>query len=221
MMDFKMQTNRKYKRAIQAKQSSGGELDLTMGQLQGETEQTIPQLQIVGYVENLVNNSSTAAAMPDGAAAGLDDQKYDHYVPDHLGQEEGKELIGLKVVQALRIQQRLQYVKVIEQYEQERYGNDAQQRIGEVLLDGMADVAQQVVYVGHLLDGVLRILAYNRGNTVPLHWCADQVAQPMRIAMIVHHRMHWRQLQSAVQLNMAIQNVLQNLRKCGKTLLIY
>lgn len=79
-----METNRENKRAIQAKQSSGGEFDFAMGELQWETEQPIPQLRLVGYIENLVHNGGAAAAVPDGAAAGLDDQKYDHNVPDHL-----------------------------------------------------------------------------------------------------------------------------------------
>lgn len=132
-----------------------------MRQLQGQTKQTISQVGLIGDVENLVDDRRTAAAMTDGAAASLDNQEYDDNIPYHLDQKEGKEFVGLEVIQSFRIYQCFQYVKVIEEYKKERDGDDSQQWIGEVLLDRLTYVTQQVVYVGYLFECILRILAYD------------------------------------------------------------
>lgn len=114
--------------------------------------------------------------MQNSSTAALHDQHYDHYIPDELHQEEGKELIGLKDIQSFGIQNGLQNVKVIKENEQKGYGYDSKQRICKVFLDGLANVAEQIVYVGHLFDCVFRIEAYDGGNTVPLHWRANQIS---------------------------------------------
>lgn len=162
-----------------------------MRQLQRQTKESIAQLGLVGDVENLVDNRCAAIAVPDGAAAGLDNQEYNDDIPYHLGKKESKKLVGLKVIQSFRIQQRFQYIKVIEEYEQKRDGDNSKQRVCEILLDSLTYVAQQVVYVGHLLERILGILAYDRCNTVPLHWRAYQIAQAMRITLMIHYGVHW------------------------------
>lgn len=84
-----------------------------MRQLQGQTEKSISEFWIIGDIENLVNYSCRIAAMQNSPTAALHDQHYDHYIPDELHQEEGKELIGLKDIQSFGIQNGLQNVKVI------------------------------------------------------------------------------------------------------------
>jgi len=109
----------------------------------------------------------------NSTAASLHDQYDNHYVPNKLHQEKGEEFVCLKNIQSFGIQNGLQNVKVIKENEQEGYGDDSKQRICEVLLDGLANIAEEIVDVGHLFDRVFRIKAYYGGNTVPLHRSAD------------------------------------------------
>jgi len=120
-----------------------------------------------------VNYSGSITTVQNSTAAALDDQNDNHYVPNKLHQEKCEEFVSLKNIQSFGIQNSLQNVKVIEENEQERYGDDSQQRICEVLLDGLANIAEEIVDVGHLFDRVFRVEAYNGGNTVPLHRGAD------------------------------------------------
>jgi len=147
-----------------------------MRKLQGQPEKSISEFWIIGDIEDLMNYSCRIAAMQNSPTAALHDQHYDHYIPDELHQEEGKELIGLKDIQSFGIQNGLQNVKVIKENEQKGYGYDSEQRICKVFLDGLANVAEQIVYVGHLFDCVFRIEAYDGGNTVPLHGRANQIS---------------------------------------------
>jgi len=109
----------------------------------------------------------------NSTAAALHDQYDNHNVPNKLHQEKGEEFVSLKNIQSFGIQNSFQNVKVIKENEQEGYGDDSQQRICEVLLDGLANIAEEIVDVGHLFDRVFRIKAYYGGNTVPLHRGAD------------------------------------------------
>lgn len=97
-----------------------------MRQLQGEPEEAIPQLRIIGDIQDLVDRGSRIAAVQDRPAAGLHYQHNNHNIPYHLNEEEGKKLISLEDIQSFGIKNRFQDVKVVEENEQKGYGYDAQ-----------------------------------------------------------------------------------------------
>lgn len=90
-----------------------------MLQLQGETQQTISYIRIIGYIQNFVNYSGTYARLLDSGTAALNNENYNTDIPQHLGNEEGKELISLEHLDTIRIQHHFQYIEIIEEYEEE------------------------------------------------------------------------------------------------------